>query len=423
MKITQIYEIMNAVADEILGEHDIIKEDLTNIVDMGQNFLGMGTDNYVKTLVDKVGKVVFADRGYIGSAPSVFMDSWEFGAIKQKITVSQLPDVVANSSWSLTDGMSYDPNIFHAPQVQSKFFSNMVTFEVDMSFTEKQLKSSFNSVDELNGFISMIGTSIENAFTIRINQLIMETIDNAIMQTMVREWAGTGVYFDVSTPEKAKASIAKFAGNNSLNQAVNLLKLYNDTYSKTLKKDKCMYDKDFLRYASYTMGMWIDYMKDISVLYNSGGLPRFTPPESLHFVLLSQFARASETFMESEVYHNELIKLPNGYETIQKWQGTGASHAFESVSKIHIQAPMITDVKINGENGSINGFDFEFDGVIGVMFDREALGVSNMDRRVTTQYNPKGEFYNNFYKFEAGYFNDLNENFVVFYVADPVPIV
>ena len=55
-------------------------------------------------------------------------------------------------------------------------------------------------------------------------------------------------------------------------------------------------------------------------------------------------------------------------------------------------------------------------GIMAVMFDRNALGVCNMDRRVTTNYNPKAEFYNNFYKFECSYFNDLDENFIVFFI-------
>ena len=64
------------------------------------------------------------------------------------------------------------------------------------------------------------------------------------------------------------------------------------------------------------------------------------------------------------------------------------------------------------------GKDVQAGGILAVMFDRDALGVTNLDRRVTTAYNPRGEFFTNFYKFDAGYFNDLNENFVVFYVKD-----
>ena len=67
--------------------------------------------------------------------------------------------------------------------------------------------------------------------------------------------------------------------------------------------------------------------------------------------------------------------------------------------------------------GFEGGGSVTYSGILGVMFDRNALGVANMDRRVTSQYNPKGEFYNNFYKMDAGYFVDGNENTVVFFAA------
>ena len=86
----------------------------------------------------------------------------------------------------------------------------------------------------------------------------------------------------------------------------------------------------------------------------------------------------------------------------------GTSFEFAKTSKI--------DVTIRTANGGTK--DVSVSGVIGVMFDRDALGVSNLDRRVTTNYNPKAEFFSNWYKFDCGYFNDLNENFVVFYIAD-----
>ena len=85
------------------------------------------------------------------------------------------------------------------------------------------------------------------------------------------------------------------------------------------------------------------------------------------------------------------------------WQATGKDYAFEDVSKIDVT--------------SASGAHVSVSGVLGVMFDRDALGVTNLDKRVTTNYNAKAEFFNNYYKFDAGYFNDTNENFVVFFIA------
>ena len=162
MKVNQIYEIMNSVTNEVLGESVIVvAEDLSNIVDVGKEILnGTDIDNYVKSLVDHIGRVIFVNRKYSGGAPSVLMDGWEFGSVLEKIT-PDLPEATENESWELENGTSYDPNIFYQPKVSAKFFNSRVTFEVPMSFTERQVKSSFSSREQLNGFISMLYNAID----------------------------------------------------------------------------------------------------------------------------------------------------------------------------------------------------------------------------------------------------------------------
>ena len=146
MEINQIYSLMNTVTSEILGKQELVAENLSNVVDIGNEiFNANAVDAYVKSLVNHIGRVIFVNRPYVGSVPSVLMDSWEFGSVLEKIQ-ADLPNAVENESWELTDGHSYDPNIFYKPKVSAKFFNKKVTFEVDMSFTEMQVKQSFSSV-------------------------------------------------------------------------------------------------------------------------------------------------------------------------------------------------------------------------------------------------------------------------------------
>ena len=166
---------------------------------------------------------------------------------------------------------------------------------------------------------------------------------------------------------------------------------------------KAIYDPDFIRFASYTMGVYVDRLASISTLFNVGGKDRFTDANNLHVIMLSDFAKSADVYLQSDVRHNEMTRLPN-YETVPYWQGSGQNYEFDSTSAINVKIDASTTVDI--------------DGIVGVMFDRDALGVSNLDRRVTTAYNAKAEFFNNYYKFDAGYFNDTNENFVVFFVSD-----
>ena len=384
MEVKQIYQLVNTTTQEILGESAVVKEDLSNIVDIGAAvFNANAIDKYVKSLVNHIGKVIFVNRVYSGSAPSVLMDSWEFGSVLEKIQ-ADLPTASENESWELENGTSYDPNIFYKPTVSAKFFNSKVTFEIPMSFTEMQVKQSFSSVAQLNGFISMLYNSVDKAMTVKIDGLVMRTINNMIAETVHDEYA--------SAELNTKSGV----------RAVNLLKLYNDKFTKTLTPAQAITDPDFIRFASFTMGVYEDRLAKMSTLFNVGGKERFTPKDMLHVILLSDFAKSADAYLQSDVYHNNFVALPKA-ETVPYWQGSGTDYSFEEISKIHVNTSSNNEVTVTG--------------VLGIMFDRDALGVTNLDRRVTTNYNPKAEFYTNFYKFDAGYYNDLNENFVVFIVA------
>ena len=378
MKVEQVYSIMNAVTQTTLGENEVLAEDLSNIVDIGNSIMNVaGIENYVRSLTDHIGKTIFVNRAYSGSVPSVLMDGWEFGSILEKVTYDDLPEATENESWKLENGKSYDVNVFTQPKASAKFFNKRVTFEVPMSFAERQVKSAFDNAAQLNSFFSMIYNAIDKSMTVKVDGLVSRTINNMIGETLVN---GAGTV-----------------------KAVNILKMYNQKFGTKLTANNCIYDPEFIRYASLIIGLWSDRLTKLSTLFNVGGKDRFTSKDLQHIVLLSEFEAYAKAYLYSDTYHKEFTALPNA-EKVAYWQGSGTNYDFASTSKIHVTTS--------------SGDEVEQSGILGIIFDRDALGVSNLDRRVTTNYNAKGEFFNNWYKFDAGYFNDLNENFVVFYVAD-----
>lgn len=380
MKVTQLKDIVNNVTSEILGKEDVVSEDLSNLVDVGNEIINTdNVDNYVKKLIDRIGKVIFVNRLYAGGVPSVLMDSWEFGSIVEKIS-ADLPDADENDSWKLENGQEYSQDTFYQPKVSAKFFNSKVTFDVKLSFTTQQVKESFASVNELNAFLSMLETGVKNSMTVKLDGLIMRTINNMTAQTLYKGQAM---------------------------QKVNLLSSYNKATGQTLKADKALLDKDFLKFASLVIKKYQARITKMSKLFNQGEKARFTNINDLHTVLLSDFADSAEVYLMSDTYHNDTVSLPK-HETVPYWQGSGKTYSFSDVSSIK--------VKIN--DGTKTAKDVTQTGIVGVMFDTNALGVSNLNQRTTTAYNARAEFYTNFYKMDAGYFNDLNENFVVFYVSD-----
>lgn len=384
MEVKQVYELVNNSTREIVGEETILTEDLSNIVDLGEKVVNTkAIDNFVRTLVDHIGKVIFVNRSYKGYAPSVLMDGWEYGSILEKIS-GNMPEARENESWELEDGKSYDPNVFYQPKVQAKFFNSKTTFEVDQSFTERQVKSAFSSATQMNAFLSMLKNEVEKSLTIKSDSLVMRTINNMTAQTL----------------------------HSGGQRVINLLTLFNQAYanklSTPLTEAEALHTPEFIRYASFIMSLYQQRLASMSTMFNMGGQKRFTSADNLHIVLLDEFAKSADVFLQSDVRHNELTSLPKA-ETVSFWQGSGTNYDYTDTSSIN--------VKIKSEDDA-NGIIINQKAILGVMFDRQALGVCNIDRRVTTNYNPKAEFFTNFHKYDAGYFNDGDENFIVFIASD-----
>lgn len=380
MKVTQIKDLVNSSLKEVNGSSQLLKEDLSNVVDIGKELLNNDdVDNFVKKLVDRVGKTVFNDRVYQGSAPSVLMDAWEYGSVVEKID-SDLPNVEENDSWKLEDGKSYDQDIFYQPKVSAKFFNSKVTFDIPMSFTKMQVESAFSSATELNSFLSMLMVKTQNAMTVNLDGLIMKTINN----------------FTASVINAKKGM-----------QVVNLLDLYNKTAQTKVTVDNALTSPDFIKFANLMINTYRDRLTKMSTLFNEAGLNKFTPVDNQHLVILSDLASASKVYLESDTYNQDNVKITN-YDTVPYWQGSGTTYNFKDTSKIDVAIKDGAQTKEVVQSG-----------ILGVLFDTSALGVSCQNPRTTTAVNARAEFYTNFNKYDAMYYNDLNENFVVFMIAEP----
>ena len=379
MKVTQIKDLVNNSLKEVNGSSELLKEDLSNVVDIGKELLNNDdVDNFVKKLVDRVGKTVFNDRLYQGSAPSVLMDAWEYGSVVEKID-ADLPKVEENDSWKLEDGKSYDQDIFYQPKVSAKFFNSKTTFDIPMSFTKMQVESAFSSPAELNSFISMLMVKTQNAMTVNLDGLIMKTINNFTANVV-----------------NAKKGM----------QVVNLLDLYNKTAKTKVTVDNALTSPDFIKFANFMINTYRDRLTKMSTLFNQAGLNKFTPVDNQHLVILSDLASASKVYLESDTYNQDNVKITN-YDTVPYWQGSGTNYNFKDTSKIDVAIKDGTQTK-----------EIIQSGILGVLFDTSALGVSCQNPRTTTAVNARAEFYTNFNKYDAMYYNDLNENFVVFMIAD-----
>ena len=386
MKVKQIATILNTVINpEQIGETAVVNEDLSNIVDVGKALTAAGTfgenfDNFTKALIDQVGKVVFVDRVYTAQGPNLLRDSWEYGSVLQKVRCD-LPDADDNKTWSLADlanGSTVDPFVITKPTVKAKYFNSKTTFEVPITLAEEQVKEAFKSPSDMNRFMSMIENRVLMKRALCTEAMSKRTLNNLIAQKI-----------------------------HAKNNVVNLLKNYNNTYSKTLTAATCLSDPDFLKYCAKTIMMYKKYIAEASMLYNNDGYVTFTPEDRLEFTVLSEFSKDLQVYMYADTYNKEFVQL-DGYSEVAYWQGSGTNNAFNEISKI--------DVKALTADGT--EFTVSQTGVVAVMYDRDAAAICNENARVTSIYNPKAEYWNYFYKYDCAYMNDTAENCIVFIIDD-----
>lgn len=392
MRITQLTDVLNGtvsttgIIDQTTGEAPVAKEDLSNIVDIGKTVLDYtgksneNFDSFMKNLIDQVGKITIVNRTYVSQAPNILKDSWEYGSIMQKVRVS-VPDVRDNASWDLfnfpkKDDAYPDPFELSKPGAKAKFYNSKNTYEIPITLADYQLKEAFQSASQFGAFIAAIENRIRMKQTLCNDGLIMATIDNLIGLTL----------------------------NGNGGKTINLLTAYNTATGSTLTADKALTNTEFLRFAAMTIAKYKKYVAQASSKYNAGNYITFTPADKLKFIANTEFAKAMDAYLYADTYHNEFVEL-NGYNEVPFWQGSGTAD----------EDRLTIDVSVD-----VNGVATEVKntGVLAVMFDDEAAAVCNVNYRTTSIYNPRGEYTNYFYKYDAMFMNDVEENCIVFTIKD-----
>lgn len=380
MKINQVATILNAINAEMCGETEIseVAEDLRNIVEVGtqlttgNNDLTNFFEAYGKKLIDKVGRVVIVDRTYKSTAPDITRDSWEYGSIMEKIRVSA-NELADDITWSLNRGDAPEQYEYQPATLSAKYFDSLDTFMTQISLPEKTLKSAFTSAEAMGRLIAAIENRVAMKISISKDNLIRRTVNNLIAEKI------------------------------AANKEINLLAMYNTGRATPITAEEALVSKDFLKFAVFNIMKYKKMIEEPSVLFGDGDYVNFTPSEFMKLIMLDTFVQSSEMYLESDTFHNDLVSLGSGYQTVPYWQGSGTDleFDFDTISSINVKT-------------ASNGTAVNVTGVIGVLFDRDAAAVCIEDGEVTSKYAAKGRFYNYFHYWNARYMNDLAENVVVF---------
>ena len=398
MQVKQIYSLLNSIEQEIMGDayNDptnapyIIQEDLSNIATVGTKLLDSTSitaaglswrDNYVRSMIDRIGRMVFVDRVYRSIFPDLRRDEWEYGSIMTKSRCKRFA-AKTNPSWSLQAGQTVNQFEFTPPETMTMFYNDRDAWQIDCSFADVQLRESFTSAREMDRFISMIESAISRSMDSKIDSIASRTL-NALMAEKL--YANKGV--------------------------IDVLTEYNATVQTPISALQARYDPDFLRYLAYKILLTKKRMQVLCGCFqiaDSAGYETQTPPDRLRFALHSDIAESLDVYLQSTTYHEQITDIGE-YISVPLWQANASeSGTFDFNMTTRIDCKLASD---NTKTVNRNH-------IIGIMWDWDACAICNQHRRVTSSYNANGEYFNNFYKIDTMSFVDVLENCVVFVLGD-----
>ena len=371
MDTNQIYEIVNDVAQQTMGESALQATDTASLVAMGNAILSSSanTECFIDTLVQRIGKTIISYRPYKSKLGLMAVSDMTMGAIMQKIKV-KMPTAAEDVTTQLIDGQSIDQYIISKPKTTQKLFVKRTPYTFYITIQKKWLREAFTSEVAMGSFISAIYGEVENAL-------------------------------ELSQENLARLCMANFMAtiSTSANRVVNLVSEYNTLKGTSLDEDTCMVEEGFLRYALGRMNNISKKMQTMSVLYNDGTETRHTPIADQRFVSLVDFQTALETQVQWAAFHDEYVKKQNGIE-VPYWQSA--------------QSPMDIDLVIEGDDGEQEE-STTLSNIVAFIHDRDALGTYRKEVEVaTTPINARGMYTNQFWHMNDLYFNDITENGVIF---------
>lgn len=377
--VSQISNIVNDSVKDALGKvSGVTKIETSDIVSMGKAIDDYDLyEGFFGALVNRIVKTVYFVRTYTGNTRSVLRDEHEYGAFVQKVYYD-LPNAVDNATWDIPDGSGdykqVSPfDVEGTVAVSSLIFGGKGTWSIEILRPIEQIKSAFTDPSSMSAFIEGIYVTVENAFKLEEERLVALAVNTAMADSL----------------DGGKAR--------------NLLAEYNEKFTQSLTVDTCLVDADFLRYASKEINRTVDNMSVMSTAYNKAGYATFTSKDNMIVEMLAEFASASDMYLQSDTFHNELVKLPN-YEKVPFWQSSGANFGFNDCSSIDI------------EHDDLSG-EISQSGIICFVHDVENVACYFGSRRSWEMVNPRSEVVIHGEKAEKGFSVDGHANATVFYVG------
>ena len=371
--------ILNNIRQQVTGESSIAPVNTADFVAVGTTLLQSGYDPVLNAITQMVTKTIFSIRPYSRKFGGIKVDSEMWGAIVRKLAVADKA-WEPNAELDLVDGQSIDHYKVSKPDVLELKFYGAEDFSKHYTIFKDQLNNAFNGPAEFSRFMSMV---VQN-----VSDMIEQNFESI-----------------------ARMIIANYVGGKKVanNGVIHLLTEYNAETGLSLTNTTVFAPAnfgDFMKWVYARIATLTSLMTERSTEFqiNVTGKPitRHTPFEYQKVYLYAKLLNDMNARVLADTFHYDFIEYAD-VEAVNYWQS--------------IETPMSIDVTPNylDADGSIKtGAEQNITNLVGVIFDREALGYTVINEwSATTPLNASGGYWNTFYHFLMKWWVDYSEKGII----------
>lgn len=380
MDFNQVSTVLNDIYEQASGQKGLAPTTPNEWVSIAQKTLAVGYDPVLNAITQVIGRTIFSNRPYSRRFAGLQVDEQIWGAITRKINIADKP-FEDDARFDLVDGQAIDHYVVNKPNIlQTNFYGSNI-FEKSYTIFKDQLDNAFQNPGQFGEFISML------------TQNASDMVEKA-------------------HEELARGCIANFIGGKVVGDSesvIHLLSEYNELTGLSLTSQTVYQPsnfKPFMQWVYSRIEELSSRMTERSNLYQVEveGYPvmRHTPRRDQRVYLYAPAKAQIDAMVLADTYHDNYLSMTMT-ESVNFWQ------SIDDPAKISV-----TPTYLGSDGALVDGASTEVDNVLGVIFDRDAMGYTVMGQWTgVTPLNAKGGYWNTFLHFTDRYWNDFTEKGIV----------
>ena len=375
LNFEQVSTVLTSIVQQATGQIVETPTDTGSFVSVAQVALRADRDAVMNAISNILTRTIFSIRPYSAKMQGLEMDTFRWGGMMRKLSI-------ADSAWqddpafkypvlfdstqnpANGDGGEVDPWKIKKPNIlQTNFYGQSVYYD-SMTITEDQLETAFTGPEQLGSFLSLLMTNLANRLEMSNESIRRGLVCNAI-----------GALYD----------------ENNSDRVVHLLTEYNSLTGLSLTGQDVYQPDNFSAFTKWVYSR----VAEITDLFTANsqmfqtvitGKPilRHTPLEDQRVYLYSPMQRQIEARVLADTFHDNFLRYSD-VESLAYWQSIDSRDTVEVIpSYVDNTGTLVTPAQaVTVEN------------VFGLIFDRDCMGMTVLDRRVlSTRVNEAGLYRN-----------------------------